>query len=307
MKQTFLVTGSNGLLGQKLTKQLVSDPEIDLVATGRGPDRNSLSKGYRYASMDITDKEMVRKVFVEFRPNVVIHTAAMTQVDDCEKQQELCELMNVRAVEYIASASEAIGAHLVHLSTDFIFDGSHGPLREEEEPAPLSIYGDSKKRSEEAVQELSSSWSILRTVLVYGLAEEMSRSNIVLWAKSSLEAGTPIRVVNDQFRTPTLAEDLAQACILAGKQKAQGVFHISGEELLSISEFVRRIAAFWDLDVSPMTEISTASLGQPARRPPKTGFIVEKAKKELGYSPRSIEEGLSLVHAQLNERNRRDQ
>jgi dTDP-4-dehydrorhamnose reductase len=163
MKQTVLVTGSNGLLGQKLTKQLASDPGTDLVATGRGADRNSLSRGYRYASMDITNEEMVRKVLEEFRPNVVIHTAAMTQVDDCEKQQELCELMNVRAVEYIARASEAIGAHLVHLSTDFIFDGSHGPLSEEEKPAPLSIYGDSKRRSEEAVRELSSSWSILRT------------------------------------------------------------------------------------------------------------------------------------------------
>ena len=307
MKQTVLVTGSNGLLGQKLTKELASDPEIDLVATGRGSDRNSLSEGYRYATMDITNEEMVRHTLEEYRPKVVIHTAAMTQVDDCEEQQDLCELLNVHAVEYIARTSEAIGAHLVHLSTDFIFNGSHGPLNEEEEPMPLSAYGVSKMRSEEVVREQMSSWSILRTVLVYGLAEEMSRKNIVLWAKSSLEGGTPIRVVNDQYRTPTLAEDLAQACILAGKQRAQGIFHISGEELLSISDFVRRIAAFWDLDVTPMTEVSSASLGQPARRPPKTGFIVDKAKKELGYRPRSIEEGLRLVHAQLNERNRRDQ
>lgn len=299
MKRKFLVTGSNGLLGQKLINALAPNDEIELIATGRGENRARLRTGYEYVQMDITSPEQINKVLHEHRPEVVIHTAAMTQVDDCEKEPAKCHLLNVDAVRFLAVPCQEIKAHLVHLSTDFIFDGKYGPLTEEATPNPLSVYGKSKLESEEVVQRMMSSYSILRTVLVYGLADEMSRNNIVLWAKQSLEEGKAIRVVNDQFRTPTLAEDLAQGCIMAGLKKAHGVFNISGDELLSISDFVYRIAEFWKLDASNMTEISTDSLGQPAKRPPRTGFIIDKAREVLDYQPHSLEDGFNLIESQL--------
>lgn len=298
-KQKFLITGSNGLLGQKLINALANDDEVILIATARGENRARLKEGYEFVSMDITSPEQVRTVIHAHRPDVVIHTAAMTQVDDCEKEPMKCHLMNVDAVRFLALACHDVNAHFVHVSTDFIFDGSYGPLKEEAKPNPLSVYGKSKLESEQVVQRIMKSWSIIRTVLVYGLADEMSRSNIVLWAKDSLEAGKPIRVVNDQYRTPTLAEDLAQGCILAGLKKAQGVFNVSGEELLSIADFVYRIADFWKLDTQLISEISSASLGQPAKRPARTGFIIDKAKDILDYQPHSLEKGFQLIDAQL--------
>ena len=146
---------------------------------------------------------------------------------------------------------------------------------------------------------MSDSWAIARTVLVYGVADKMSRSNIVLWAKDALEKGKAINVVNDQWRTPTLAEDLEDGCISIAKQKAKGFYNISGEDFMSIDELVKRVADFWNLEASIISTVSSDTLNQPAKRPPRTGFILKKAKSELGYKPHSFEEGLAVVDQQL--------
>lgn len=294
-----LITGSNGLLGQKLVHQLKQDPEVDLVATARGENRLNDTSGYTYHSMDISKLDEVLSIFEKEQPEVVIHTAAMTNVDQCEDDQEGCLKLNVEAVQYIISACSTYNAHLIHLSTDFIFDGTEGPLDESAQAAPVSFYGDSKWRAEKLIQASTVPHAILRTVLVYGVAENMSRSNIVLWAKGALEKGAPITVVDDQFRTPTLAEDLAQGCILAAKQKAQGLYNISGPDFYSIIDMVREIARFWNLDESLISPVSSSTLNQRAQRPPKTGFIIDKAKSDLGYAPHSFQDGLAMVDAQI--------
>lgn len=293
-----LITGSNGLLGQKLVKALHNDTAVTMLATARGQNRLKAVGNFAYASLDITDANAVATLFKAFKPDVVIHTAAMTQVDDCETEQSLCWELNVTAVDYLVRACEAVGAHLVHLSTDFIFDGQDGPYTETAVPNPLSFYGKSKLAAEKLILQSNLSWSILRTVLVYGVAEDMSRSNIVLWAKSALEKGQTLRIVNDQFRTPTLAEDLAQGCILAAKQKAQGIYNISGSDYMSVETLVRRVARYFGLDESPITAISTASLNQKAARPLLSGFIIDKARQELGYQPHTFEQGIALVMTQ---------
>jgi dTDP-4-dehydrorhamnose reductase len=127
----------------------------------------------------------------------------------------------------------------------------------------------------------------------------MSRSNIVLWAKSSLENAKKINVVDDQFRTPTLAEDLADGCLLIAEKKATGIFNISGKDFMSVLELVYRVADFWKLDKSLITPSKSSDIKQPAQRPPKTGFIIDKAKKVLGYDPHSFEEGLEVLDSQL--------
>ncbi len=294
-----LITGSNGLLGQKLVHKLSADLEVELVATARGENRLEHREGYVYRQMDIANLEQVLNVIGEEKPAAVIHTAAMTHVDQCEDDKIGAEKLNVEAVQYILAACAWYEAHLVHLSTDFIFDGEKGPLDEEEKPFPVSFYGDTKLRAEQLIAASTVSHAILRTVLVYGVAENMSRSNIVLWAKGALEKGDPINVVDDQYRTPTLAEDLADGCILAAKQKAQGVYNISGGDFMSIIEMVRRIARFWQLDETLIRPVSSSTLNQRAKRPPKTGFIIDKAKAALGYKPHSFEEGLALVDEQI--------
>ena len=139
-------------------------------------------------------------------------------------------------------------------------------------------------------------------MLVYGVSEDMSRSNIVLWVKKSLEEGKQIQVVNDQWRTPTLAEDLAQACELALKKNATGIFHISGEEMMTPLDIARQTAQFFGLDASLIKPADSSTFTQPARRPPKTGFVITKAKTQLGYQPHSFTQGLALIRDQLAKR-----
>lgn len=294
-----LITGSNGLLGQKLVHKLSKDSEVQLIATARGENRLSNKEGYVYQSLDITNKDEVEKVIADHKPDVVINTAAMTNVDACESDKEGCDKLNVDAVQYIVDACKANQSHLVHLSTDFIFDGEDGPYDEEATPNPISYYGESKLKAEEIVLKSGLDAAILRTVLVYGIAEDMSRSNIALWAKGALSKGQQINVVDDQFRSPTLAEDLADGCILAAKQKAKGIYNISGKDQLSVLEIVQQVADFWKLDKSLINPVSSKTLSQPAKRPPKTGFILDKAIRELGYKPHSFMEGLAVLDEQM--------
>lgn len=294
-----LITGSNGLLGQKLVKLLASKEGIELLATSKGANRISSQEGYAYQSLDITNQQEVNAVFDEFKPDVVINTAAMTNVDACESDKELCWNLNVNAVKYQIEASEKHQAHFIHLSTDFVFDGEAGPYKEDDVPNPLSYYGLSKFEAEKMVQKANTKWSIVRTIIVYGVVEDMSRSNIVLWAKEALEKGNPLTIVDDQFRSPTLAEDLAMACWLIAEKQATGIYHISGKDIMSIIELVNRVADFYGLDKSIVSPIKSSSLNQAAKRPPKTGFILDKAYQNLGYSPCTFEEGLSIVTEQL--------
>jgi dTDP-4-dehydrorhamnose reductase len=297
-----LVTGSNGLLGQKITERILQTKQFELVATSKGENRYPVKEGYAYAEMDILDPLNVRNVIHHYQPDAIIHTAAMTNVDTCEAQPELSERLNVEAVRTLIAVCEKNRIQLIHLSTDFIFDGADGPYDEQAEPSPLSHYGLTKVRAEEAIRASSCHWAIIRTILVYGIVSDMSRSNIVLWAKSALEKGEPINVVNDQWRMPTLAEDLAIACLLAIEKEAQGIYHISGKDMMSVAELVGRVADYWQLDRSVVSEISSASLNQTARRPVKTGFVLDKAIKDLGYAPHSFEEGLQLFDKQIKSR-----
>lgn len=294
-----LVTGANGLLGYKLVQLLSSKAEITTIATGR-KKINGLPNNVQYFELDVTDYSQTLDVLNKTKPDVVIHTAAMTQVDQCETEQELCWKANVTGVENVIEACEKNNIHLVHVSTDFIFDGTHGPLDEMATPKPVNFYGESKLAGEQAVQKSKLQWAILRTVLVYGVTPDLSRSNIVLWVKKSLEERKTINVVNDQWRTPTLAEDLAMGCYLAASKKATGIYHISGEEMMTPFDIANQTAEFFNLDKSLIKPADSSTFKQPAMRPPKTGFIISKSKQELGYHPHTFKEGLALLATQLN-------
>jgi dTDP-4-dehydrorhamnose reductase len=297
-----LITGSNGLLGQKLVSALLSKNSFQIIATSKGPNRIINEIGYVYHSFDITSKEEVDNVISYYTPDIVINTAAMTNVDACETQREECWKLNVTAVEYLLSAIEKFtpNANFIQLSTDFIFDGEKGSAyTEEDAPNPLSYYALSKWEAEKQVMISNVTWAIARTIIVYGIVDNMSRSNIVLWAKDALTKGQKINVVDDQFRSPTLAEDLAAGCTLIAEKEATGVFNISGPKTLSVLEIVNAVADYWKLDKSLITPIKSNTLNQAAKRPPRTGFIIDKAIKELGYAPHSFEEGLEILDKQL--------
>ena len=298
VKTKVLVTGSNGLLGQKLTDLFLGQPNWDLLATGAGLNRHPAKEGYRYETMDITNGDEVEAILQRELPDVVIHTAAMTQVDDCEFKRDECVALNVTAVEHLAQLSTKLGFHLVHVSTDFIFDGTKPMYVESDEAKPLSYYGWSKLEGEKRVIEHANSYSILRTVLVFGQVADMSRTNIVLWAHGTLKQQKSANVVTDQFRTPTLAEDLAMGCFFAAEQRAQGIYNIAGKDYMSVIELVERVASFYGFSMDCINRVDSSTLNQPAKRPPITGLDISKAVRELGYAPHSFEEGLALLGLQ---------
>jgi dTDP-4-dehydrorhamnose reductase len=299
-----LVTGSNGLLGQKLIHALSARKDVVTIAASKGENRIHNKAGYVYEPLDLTDKDAVEMIIQLHLPDVIINTAAMTNVDACESDKEGCLALNVTAVQYLVDSMERLTprSHLIHLSTDFVFDGLQGPYKEEDKPNPLSYYAWSKLESEKVVQSGKLKWAIARTIIVYGIVDSMSRSNVVLWAKEALTKGQKINVIDDQFRSPTLSEDLAAGCVAIADKGATGIYHLSGPDTMSILELVYRVADFWKLDKSVITIMKSDTLNQAAKRPPRTGFIIDKAKRDLGYSPHSFEEGLKILDRQLKER-----
>lgn len=303
MVKRVLITGSNGLLGQKLIdvfKNANRGAEIyQIIASSKGENRKKDIDGYIYEPLDITDREQVLSIANKYQPHVIINTAAMTNVDACEDNKEMCMKLNVEAVKYLVEASEQHNTHLIHLSTDFIFDGEGGPYKEDDEPNPLSYYGKSKLLSEEIVQEAKCPWAIARTIIVYGTADNLSRSNIVLWGRQALLDGGELNIVDDQYRMPTLAEDLAKGCLQMVEHEAQGIYHLCGPDYMSIYEMIVRMAKYYGKPVDNIHRVSSSTLNQKARRPPKTGFDLTKSRGSLGYEPRSFEAGLDVVEKQL--------
>ena len=290
-----LITGSNGLLGQKLVAQLLQKG-IDFMASSLGVNRNNDCPGENYRTMDICKRDEIAEVFKEFKPTHVIHTAAMTNVDACELNPQECKSLNVDSVQLLANQCLAEHCHFQLLSTDFVFDGSKGNYQEEDAPNPLSIYGHSKLQAEEYIKDLPFlQFSIVRTIIVYGTGNQLSRSNIIKWAKEALLEGKELSIIDDQFRSPTWADDLAWACIRICELNENGIFHVSGPETMSIYEIVERIAKHYQLSMDKVKQTTSSSLSQPAVRPPRTGFNLSKAKSRLGYDPKTLEETIDFI------------
>lgn len=290
-----LITGSNGLLGQKLV-EFCQAQQIDFLATSKGTNRNINCPEASYLPLDITKLDEVSEIFEKTNPTHVIHTAAITNVDYCELNEVECREVNVQATAYLFEACAVRNIHFQLVSTDFVFDGAKGNYSENDTPAPVSIYGQSKLDAETILTGSNyTNWSIARTIIVYGKGSNLSRSNLILWAKDALEKGTEINVIDDQFRAPTFVDDLAKACVEIALCDKKGIFHISGPETMSIYTIVERIASHFNYSMDNVTCISSAVLNQPAKRPPKTGFDLTKAKQELDYKPKTLEESLELL------------
>jgi dTDP-4-dehydrorhamnose reductase len=296
-----LVTGSNGLLGQKIIYALRDRKAegIFCISTSRGNNRMKVKDGYVYEPLDLTDNNELIRIIQKHKPDTIINTAALTNVDACESKREEAWKMNVETTENLINICKDENLHLIHLSTDFVFDGLNGPYTEEDAPNPLSYYALTKHEAEKKIIDSKIKWTIIRTIIIYGVVDDNSRSNVVLWAINALKNKQTITVINDQFRSPTLAEDLASACISAALKNATGIYHVSGREVMNILDLVKIVADFFNLDSSYIKPVSSLELKQPAKRPLVTGFIINKAMKDLDFHPHSFLEGLSYIKNQL--------
>ena len=287
-----LITGANGFLGFYLTEQLLAK-NFSVIATGKGECRLPFNHdlNFQWISMDFTDPFSIHDVFENIKPDVVVHAGAMSKPDECEMDQMKAYLVNVEGTVQLLINSEELKSFFIFLSTDFVFDGERGMYNEEDPPRPVNYYGRTKLEAEEAVKEYEHAWAIVRTVLVYG-KNHSGHNNILKIVKEKLEKGEEYNVVDDQVRTPTYVEDLANGIVCIIEKKATGVFHLSGKDILTPYQMAIKTAEHLRLDSSMIKKVTASSFTQPARRPLKTGFIIDKARSELGYEPLSFEEGL---------------
>lgn len=295
-----VITGSNGLLGQSLVNLLLEyKGKYQVIGLSRGINRSGRND-FSYHSIELTNFDNLKSILKDIVPDVIVNTAAMTQVDICEDEKETCDLINVGLVKALRDYSVKNNCHLIHISTDFIFDGEKGFYKENDIPNPLSYYGASKLKSEELLINSNVDFTILRTILVFGKVYDMCRTNIVLWVKEMLEKGQEITIVNDQFRMPTYADDLALACQLSIDKKALGIFNVSSNTLLSVYEIALQVADVFDLNKELIKPISSKKLNQKAKRPPKTGFDLSKSFRVLGLPSVSFKESLLKFKDSLN-------
>jgi len=289
--QTILLTGVNGFIGQYLSELLVEDYKV--IATGRGSSRLSFSApNLIYQSLDFTNEIEVTSLFEQYQPEIVIHSGAMSKPDDCETDRVAAYNTNVKGTQHLLKDAARFKSFFIFISTDFVFDGKRGMYSEMDTPEnPVNYYGETKLLAEEAVKKYPYDWSIVRPVFVYGHPRQ-GRQNLLTLVATALQEGKALKIFNDQFRTPTYVEDLTVAIKSIADQKATGIFHISGKDILTPYEMAIAVARILNLDENLIEPVTENTFSQPALRPLKTGFNISKAQEQLGYTPISFEEGL---------------
>jgi dTDP-4-dehydrorhamnose reductase len=293
-----LICGANGLLGQRLSLMLSTQTDYEVLNTSIERSFVYDNLLFDYNQLDITNRSDVKSLASSFQPNVILNAAAATNVDWCESNREEAWKANVTAVENLADASRKVDAKLVHISTDYVFDGKNGPYDEAAQPHPIGYYGKTKLASENAIRTADIANVILRTVVLYGSGIGV-KNNFALWVIQNLKAGKQIQVVDDQIGNPTFVGDLALAMIKAFELNREGIFHIGGGEQISRYDFAVKAAAIFGLDISLIKRIKTTDLNQEAPRPMISGFITLKAETQLGLHFLTATEGLTLLKHEL--------
>ena len=296
IKKRILITGANGMLGQRTIFNLALAKNYELL--GVSLEDEAVFSNVDYKCVDLTNRDDFKQVVYNFCPDFIINTAAFTNVDLSETERETAWKVNVKGVEYVAEAARVIDAHVIHISTDYVFDGKRGPYSEKSRTNPLGYYGRTKLASENVLKTSGVFNTIIRTNVLFGIAD--SRPDFVRWVVSSLRAGKKIRIVTDQINNPTFIDDLVQAISKIIEFKKYGLYNIGGREFLSRYDFTIKIADYFQLDKSLIKKIVTEDLNQPAKRPLKSGLLTIKAESEFGFKPHSIEESLAIMKKELS-------
>ena len=283
--ENILIIGANGFTGRRILNDLSVNPIYHVTGCSLRDDICP-GKDYRFVRTDIRDENEVRKLFKECRPDIVINTSALSVPDYCETHHAEAEATNVTAVETIAHVCEQYGSRFIHLSTDFVFDGKSTRLyKEEDEAIPVNYYGVTKLKAEKIIASICSNYAIVRVVVVYGKALPGQHGNILQLVANRLRNGETIRVVSDQWRTPTFVGDISVGVEKLMFHTANGIYHISRQQnALTIAEIAYRVADFLKLDRSLIEPVTTEEMKEVTPRPRFSGLSIEKAKAEIGYT-----------------------
>ncbi len=291
-----LVTGSNGLLGQKLLHTF-STETCDLTGCDLAAESFINDVPHEYVCLDLTERKKVNEAIRGLEPDIIVHTAAMTGVDACELNKENCWKINVIAIDQVIRIAEKVKSSIIIISSDYVFDGESGPYREEDKPNPINYYGRSKLAAENLLRGSAVPWTIVRTVVLYGVGINI-KSSFLTWLLEELRAGRTVYIVNDQWSNTTLVDDLAKGIERIVLLEKRGLYHIGGSEFMTRFEFARRTAEFFGLDTDLVQPVTTEELHQPAKRPLRSGLDIEKAERDLFMSFHDLNGSLTLYSEQ---------
>jgi dTDP-4-dehydrorhamnose reductase len=284
-----MILGANGFTGRRILKHLSYKHQV--LACSLHPDILP-EEGYEFHILDMQSDDDTDALLNNFRPDVIINASAMSVVDYCEQHPEEAYALNVTAVKHLAEYSQSNSCRLIHLSTDFVFDGTATEAYTETDTTnPINYYGKTKQWSEEVIEQACTNYAIARIEVAYGKPFPGQHGNIVHLVKTRLENGQSIRVVSDQFRSPTWVEDIARAIESLLSDKYQGIYHICGGETMSVADIAYRVAKHFGLDTSLIQPVTTEEMNEATPRPLFSPMNTEKALKEFGYQPSRLEEG----------------
>jgi dTDP-4-dehydrorhamnose reductase len=294
-----LITGCHGLLGQKVLKVFLKSTSAEILATAKEPKTFLDLKGFDYTMLDITNRSDVKNLVVYFNPDVIVNTAAYTNVDGCELNRELAWRVNVEGVRNLVHSARRVDAKLIHISTDYIFDGKNAPYDENAIPNPINYYGRTKLASENEIKIGGIRFAILRTNVLYGVGKNV-KSNFALWLYNKLSSGEKIKVVTDQIGNPTYVDDLAFAILKVVEFDKEGIYNVGGRDFVSRYDFALKLAEIFSFDHELIIPVKTFELNQVAPRPLKSGLITLKAEAELGLKPYGVEDGIRQFKFELD-------
>jgi dTDP-4-dehydrorhamnose reductase len=291
-----LITGASGLYGSKLA-QLALAKNIEVYSS----DIQSLSVYGNFVKLDISGKEQVDEAFKTVAPDVVVHAASLTDVDKCETNRELAWKVNVEGTKNIAEAAKNSGSFLIYISTDYVFSGEKGQYKETDKPDPVNYYGLTKLKAEEIVLA-QDEYFIARPSVIYGSTPAAGKVNFVLWLIETLRKGERVRIVTDQWNTPTLNTNLAEMTLEVVERRLTGIYHMCGATRLSRYDFAGQIADAFGLDRGLIDSVLSSQFTWPAKRPMDSSLDTSKAQKTLQNKPLAMDAALRQLKFELSQK-----
>jgi dTDP-4-dehydrorhamnose reductase len=295
-----VVTGANGFTGQHVV-QYLAIKGFQVFALSRGEARFASQNSVQYHDCELTNVSSVNATIQQIKPDWIVHIAAMSKPDECNNDRANCLLNNVQATIHLGEAAIQHQSKFIYFSTDFIF-GENGPHAEDDVVGPLNFYGESKLQAENWVKQHLPNAVIVRPVFIYGPELPGSRPSFIQWVQKQLVQQKPIKVVNDQKRTPTYVYDICQGLETIIVESHTGVFHLAGGEIITPYEMAVEVAHCLSLNAQLIEAVDSNSFPEPVKRAKQSGLKIDKARKVLNYKPHSFAEGVrkSFLTDQFN-------
>jgi dTDP-4-dehydrorhamnose reductase len=294
-----LITGASGLYGSKLAK-LALDKGIEVYSS----DIQALSVYGNFIKLDITGKTQVNEVFQNIKPDVVVHAATLTDVDKCESNKDLAWRVNVEGTKNIAEASKQTGSFMVYISTDYVFSGEKGYYVESDSPEPINYYGLTKLEAETVVRQTipEPDFFIGRPSVIYGSTPAAGKVNFALWLIETLRKGERVKIVSDQWNTPTLNTNFAEMSLEVIERRLAGTYHTCGASRVSRFEFASQIADCFGLNKTLIDEVSSSQFSWLAKRPMDSSLDTSLIQRTLRCKPLTMDKALDRLKQELTQK-----